>query len=645
MWPTKFCALKEYSIRLILTCIVALPVIAQASLAVVADAPEVLKVEPPNWWAGHSVAPVRLLIRGRHLKNARVEVTKRGVKVGNIRINEAGTYLFVDVTIDRRAAEGSYPIRIMTAAGSAQAPFEITAPLSRSGNFLGFNQDDVIYLIMPDRFANGDSSNDDPPSSRGLFDRSKSRYYHGGDLQGVINRLPYLKDLGVTAIWLNPIYDNNNRLNDREQYPEQPGGPKTPITDYHGYGAVDFYAVDEHFGDLNKFRELVEAAHKLGIKIIQDQVANHTGPYHPWIKDSPTPTWFHGTEADHIDENWQTNLLMDQYATDELKKPVLDGWFINILPDLNQDDPEVAKYIIQNTLWWIGMTGIDGIRQDTLPYVPRSFWREWMTAIKREYPHVNVVGETLDGLPSQVAFFQGGVTRFDGIDSKIDTEFDYPLFFSLRRVFGEGQSIRQLVEILKQDYLYPAPQNLVTLLGSHDVLRFMNERDATIEGLKLAFTFILTVRGIPQLYYGDEIAMRGGNDPDNRRDFPGGWANDPRSAFEQSGRSSEEQGVYQHVKEALRLRAELEPLRRGRTAHLAIEDQAYVFARFTDRKSVIVAINNGTQPAAIEAVIPRIIKIPNGSILKNRLSAAAQVKVENGGIKLRLAPRAAVILE
>jgi glycosidase len=233
-----------------------------------------------------------------------------------------------------------------------------------------------------------------------------------------------------------------------------------------------------------------------------------------------------------------------------------------------------------------------------------------MTAIKREYPHVNVVGETLDGLPSQVAFFQGGVTRFDGIDSKIDTEFDYPLFFSLRRVFGEGQSIRQLVEILKQDYLYPAPQNLVTLLGSHDVLRFMNERDATIEGLKLAFTFILTVRGIPQLYYGDEIAMRGGNDPDNRRDFPGGWANDPRSAFEQSGRSSEEQGVYQHVKEALRLRAELEPLRRGRTAHLAIEDQAYVFARFTDRKSVIVAINNGTQPAAIQAVIPRIIKSP-----------------------------------
>jgi glycosidase len=627
--------------------VIALTVIVQAhlSLARVADKPEVLKVEPPLWWAGHSINPVRLLIRGRHLKNARVQATKRGVKVGNIKFNEKGTYLFFDVTIDRRAAAGSCPIKIVTAAGSAQAPFEIAAPLPRAGNFQGFNQDDVIYLIMPDRFANSDQSNDDPPSSRGLLDRSKSRYYHGGDLQGVIDRLPYLKDLGVTAIWLNPIYDNNNRLNEREQYPEEPGGPKSPITDYHGYGSVDFFAVDEHFGDLDKFRELVSAAHKLGIKIIQDQVANHTGPSHPWVEDPPTPTWFHGTEAEHIDENWQTNLLMDKYATDELKKPVLDGWFINILPDLNQDDPEVAKYIIQNTLWWIGVTGIDGIRQDTLPYVPRSFWRAWMAAIKREYPKVNVVGETLDGLPAQVAFFQGGVTRFDGIDSKIDTEFDYPLFFALRRVFGEGQSIKQLVEILKQDYLYPAPQNLVTLVGSHDVPRFMNERGATVEGLKLAFTFILTARGIPQLYYGDEIAMRGGPDPDNRRDFPGGWPNDTRNAFEQSGRAPEEQAVYQHLKETLRLRAELEPLRLGRTVHIAIEDQTYIFARFTDRMTVIVAFNNGTQPASIKAVIPRVINIPNGSILKNRLGSAVEVKVENGWIDFTMAPRTAMILK
>ncbi|MGH9842657.1 MAG: alpha-amylase family glycosyl hydrolase [Blastocatellia bacterium] len=633
--------IKSVSIVLALFCLAAGHFYPRSTPTVVAvrQAPEALKVEPPNWWAGHSINPVRVMIRGRNLQGARVERTRRGIRIGNVKVNETGTYLFADVEIERRTPPGPYPIKITTANGLIEAPFEIMPAMPRAGNFQGFTPDDVIYLLMPDRFANGDASNDDPPVSKGLLDRSKARFYHGGDLQGVINRLPYLKDLGVTALWLNPVYDNNNRLNERETYDNQ------AITDYHGYGAVDFYAVEERFGDVRKFRELVEAAHRLGMKVIQDQVANHTGPYHAWVKDPPTPTWFNGTESAHLANNWQTHLLMDRYATDELRRPVLDGWFINILPDLNQDDPEAARYIIQNTLWWIGMTGLDAIRQDTLPYVPRRFWRDWMTAIKREYPSVNVVGETLDGLPAQVAFFQGGATRFDGIDSRIDTEFDYPLFYPIRRAFSEGQSMRQLADILNQDYLYPAPQNLVTLLGSHDVSRFMNEKGATIEGLKLAFTFILTVRGIPQLYYGDEIAMRGGNDPDNRRDFPGGWPGDPRNAFDPAGRTAEEQDVFEHIRKALRLRSELEPLRRGRMVHLAINDQSYAFARFTDRKTVIVAFNNHTQPETIEAAIPRELKLANGTVMRNRLGSGAEVKIENGGIKFTLAPRAAAILE
>ncbi len=606
------------------------------------EGPQVLKVEPPNWWAGQTIGgasnPLRLMIRGRNLNRARALTTRRGLRVGKIRINEAGTYLFVDIVIDQRTAPGSYPIRIKTEGGTTEAAFEVTAPLPRTGNFQGFNQDDVIYLLMPDRFSNGDASNDDPAISKGTFDRSQPRRYHGGDLQGVIDRLRYLKDLGVTAVWLNPIYDNHNQLDMKEVYDNQ------PTTGYHGYGAVDFYTVEEHFGDVGKLRELVAAAHGQGIKVIQDQVANHAGPYHPWVKDMPTPTWFNGNEVEHLDNNWQTHLLMDRYAPDELKKPVLDGWFINLLPDLNQNDPEAARYIIQNTLWWIGMTGLDAIRQDTLPYVPRHYWRDWMTAIKREYPRVNVVGETLDGLPSQVAFFQGGVRRFDGIDSKIDTEFDYPLFFPIRRVFAEGQSMRQLLDILNQDYLYPAPEILVTLIGSHDVPRFMGERGATIEGLKLAFTFILTVRGIPQLYYGDEIGMRGGGDPDNRRDFPGGWPGDPRNAFEVSGRTAEEQDVFEHIKKTLQLRAELEPLRRGKTLHLAIGDQTYAFARYTDRKTVIVAFNNGAAPAQIEAVIPRALRLADGTVLRNRLGSGAEVRVENSKLRFTMAPRAAVIL-
>jgi len=602
-----------------------------------AGAPEVLKVEPPNWWAGHSLNPVRLLVRGRNLAGARVGAARAGVKVGRPRVNDAGTYLFVDVTISRRAAPGAYSLELMTGAGSAQIPFEVTAPLPRAGNFQGFSPDDVIYLIMPDRFSNGDSSNDEPAAAPGLLDRAKSRYYHGGDLEGVINRLPYLKDLGVTAVWLNPVYDNNNRLNEREVYDGQ------PITDYHGYGAIDFYAVDEHLGDLKKYRELVAAAHRAGIKVIQDQVANHCGPYHPWVKDSPLPNWFNGTEARHLANNWQTHLLMDPHATDELRRPVLDGWFIDILPDLNQNEPEVARYLIQNTLWWIGVSGQDAIRQDTLPYVPRAFWREWVAAIKREHPQVNVVGETLDGLPAQVAFFQGGAARFDGIDSRIDTEFDYPLFYAIRAAFGEGKSVRELVNILNQDYLYPDHRLLVTLLGSHDVPRFMGEKGATTEGLKLAFTFLLTVRGTPQLYYGDEIALPGGGDPDNRRDFPGGWPGDVRNAFEASGRTPEEQSVFEHVRRVARLRAELEPLRRGRTAHLAVEDQTYTFARVAGARAVVVALNNGTQPATLDFAVPDALPARAGEVFRDRLGGAGEARVENGRMRISLGPRSAAI--
>ena len=247
--------------------------------------PEVSKVEPPGWWANHSINPVRLLIRGKYLQGAKLQATGAGLTIaGATKVNDNGTYLFADARIAPTAKSGTRTLKVVTPNGSAELKFDILQPLALQGRFQGITKDDVIYLIMPDRFANGDSSNDDPAISKGLFDRTKPRYYHGGDLRGIINRLPYLKDLGVTALWLNPWYDNNNGLNEIEM----PEGK--PITDYHGYGAIDYYGVEEHFGDMATLRELVDAAHKLGIKIIQDQVANHTGPYHPWMKDAPTPT-------------------------------------------------------------------------------------------------------------------------------------------------------------------------------------------------------------------------------------------------------------------------------------------------------------------------------------------------------------------
>ncbi len=594
--------------------------------ACLAAPPEVLKVEPPNWWPGHSINPVRLLVRGRNLQGARAEATRTGTSIGLTRVNAAGTYAFVDIAIAPSAKPGSYPLRITTADGVAPVPFDILEPLPRAGRFQGFSPDDVIYLIMPDRFANGDPSNDDPPASKGLFDRSRPRYYHGGDLQGIVDHLPYLRDLGATTLWLNPVYDNNNRLNERETYNGQ------AITDYHGYGAVDFYAVEEHFGDVAKFRDFVDRAHGSGIKVIQDQVANHTGPYHPWVADPPTPTWFYGAGKQHTANTWQTWTLADPRSTPAMQRATLQGWFINILPDLNQDDEECARYLIQNTLWWIGISGIDGIRQDTLPYVHRRFWRDWMAAIKREYPSFKVVGEMFDGDPALVSFFQGGRAQFDGVDSGIDTVFDFPSFFPLRRAFAEGKSVRELAMTIGHDRLYPNPDVLVTFLGLHDVERFMNVRGATSGGLKLAFTFLMTTRGTPLIYYGDEIGMPGGNDPDNRRDFP-------VAAFDASGRSPEQQALWAHVRKLAQLRSRLDPLRRGAMINLHADDAVYAYARIHDGRTAIIVLNNAAKPVSIAFDVPGV----DAASLTDALDIAAPARIEAGRMSVTIPARSGAI--
>ncbi len=553
-----------------------------------AQAPRVDKVDPPNWWGNHSINPVRLLVHGANLGGARFECPR--LSCSKVSTNAAGTYAFVDVTIPKGAVAGAYPLTLRAGGGSVRVPFTVSAPLATLGRFQGYGPDDVLYLIMPDRFANGDTTNDRPSGQMDLIDRAKGRYYHGGDLAGVKQKLPYLKGLGITAIWFNPVYDNNNGLNRKEVYDGQ------PITDYHGYGATDFYKVEEHFGSLAEFKALVDDAHRLGIKIILDMVANHTGPYHPWVQDPPTPTWFHGSEATHPNNDWQTWTLADPSSTAAMRRNTLDGWFVNILPDLNQDDPEVARYIIQNTLWWVGVSGMDGIRQDTWPYAPRTFWRDWMAAIKRQYPALTVVGEVLDGDPAMISFFEGSRTAYDGVRTGVDQMFDFPMHFAMRSVFAQGQSIRQIPQMLAHDQLYRDPTSLVTLLGLHDVPRFMGEKGATVDGLKLAYTLLLTIRGTPLIYYGDEIGLAGGNDPDNRRDFPGGWPRDARSAFEASGRTPEQQSVFTHVQALLTLRAARPELRGSKTAHLFASDQAFVYRR----GATVIALNNGSTPVTVE---------------------------------------------
>ena len=396
---------------------------------------------------------------------------------GNIRVSAAGTYLFADLTIDASTTAGPRTLRIVSPSGTTTATFTILPRLDTTGRFQGLGPDDVIYLAMPDRFVDGDSSNNDPSISPGLYDRSKPRYYHGGDFKGVTSKLPYLKDLGVTAVWLNPWYDNVNHLNQKETYDNQ------PITDYHGYGAVDFYGVEEHFGSMADLQALVTRAHALGLKVVQDQVANHTGPYHPWVDDSPTPTWFNGTAAAHVANTWQVWTLQDPHATAQEQRATLEGWFINILPDLNQQDDETARYIIQNALWWTGHAGPRCHPAGHMAVRPPRVLAAMDDCAEAEFPNVTAVGELFDEDPALVSFFIGGAARFDGVDTKVDSLFDFPLLGAIRQVFAKGGPVRAVVQVLARDHLYPDASKLTTFLGNHDMARFMNEPGATAAGL------------------------------------------------------------------------------------------------------------------------------------------------------------------
>jgi glycosidase len=599
--------------------------------------PEALKIEPPSWWAGSSLNPVRLLIRGKNLMNARVQVIGRGLRiVGAPKTNERGTYLFLDAAIAPSANPGIRQLRITTAEGIAQASFEILAPLNRPGRFQGFSPADVMYLIMIDRFSDGDPSNNDPPQSQGIYDRKNKFYYHGGDLQGVIDRLSYLKDLGVTAIWLTPWYDNYDQPNQIELKEDKPS------TGFHGYNPQDFYAVEEHFGTLAKLRELVDLAHRSGIKVIQDEVVNHTGPYHPWVDDPPTPTWFNGTKANHLKNVFQTWVLHDPHPVEELKRETMEGWFLDFLPDLNQKDPEVSRYLVQNTLWWIGTTGLDGIRMDTWQYVPNSFWRDWNTALKREFPGFKVVGEVKDGDVVHTSFFQGGKVRFDGVDSGLDSLLDFPLFYPIRHAFAEGHRLDEIPKTLGKDYLYNNPEILVTLLGGHDDGRFMSEKGATFDGLELANAFVLTTRGVPQLYYGDEIAMTGADEPTTRADFPGGFPGDKRNAFSSAGRTKEEEELFQYIRRLTHLHRQLEPLKRGTLFNLYVSDQQYAYARKWNSQVAIVVINNDTKSTTVEFDVGPV-GLGDGVELKDQLDLRRVGRVANDHLKVTLPARTAAI--
>ncbi|HBB87735.1 MAG TPA: hypothetical protein DC047_08985 [Blastocatellia bacterium] len=597
--------------------------------------PEITKVEPPSWWAGSSINPVRLLVRGRNLGGARVSSSTTSLRTSAVRINERGTYLFVDVTVSARVKPGIYLLTVKTTEGKAIIPFQVEPQLDSLTHFQGITNDDVIYLIMTDRFANGDPSNDLPPNAPpNATDRSNPRSYHGGDLRGVINHLSYLKELGVTALWLTPWYDNWNGVNNCDK-------PWCPNTYYHGYHAIDYYAVEDHFGDLATLRELVEKAHALGLKIIQDQVANHVGSQHPWVKEPPLGNWFHGSVGQHELNKFKNSTLLSPHANGAEVRNTLDGWFSDDLPDLNQEEPEVARYEIQNALWWVGTTGIDGIRQDTIQYMPRSFIRELSNALHRQYPRMWMVGEVFEEDAAQTSFFIGGHTGWDGIDTKLDSVFDFALWHTSLLAFTNKIPMRVLRDQLKYDALYPDSARITTLTNNHDKPRFMSLDGATLDGAKLHIAFMLSTRGIPQLYYGEEIAMEGKEDPDNRRDFPGGFPGDSRNAFEVSGRKPKEQEMFEWTRSWIRLRAEHPAIRRGRLIDLFYDDECYVFARQDKGETLIVAFNRADKEKKV-SLPASAIGLKNGSELVTLIGGSREVRISNGQAVLNIPAHVAV---
>ncbi len=581
-------------------------------------APRIDKVEPPNWWTGHTFNPIQILLTGQDLKGATVTTASHGFKIDVRASSDDGRYLFVYLDIGKNVRPGSFQFQVKSASGTAQFTFAVDPPLETKGRFQSFTAADVIYLIMPDRFSNGDASNDSPAGYGGAADRKSARAYHGGDLRGIGQRLSYLKDLGVTGFWLTPIYRNT-----------LPNGDGA----YHGYHAVDFYDVDPHLGTMKDLRELVDASHRMGLKVVQDQVANHSGPLHPFVTHPPTKTWFNYLDVTpRPRNNFDIAGLSDPYSRPKRRDLPLRGWFAGSLPDFNQDDPLVVDYLTENALWWIGMTGIDAIRQDTYAYAGRDFWSKWQSAIDRQYPGFTVTGEVTAPNPASLSFFEGGTVR-GGIDTKLPSLLDFPLEGAVRGVFAQGQPMNRLVDILAQDSLYKRPEMLVVFPGNHDQPRFLTAAKGNAGALMMAEAFALTTRRVVHLYAGDEIGMTGGNDPDNRRDFPGGWPGDPVDAFTPAGRTGDAAAVFDFTRELLHFRQAHPALQRGELTQLLINQDQYAYLRSTPEERVLIVLNRAgaAKPLAIDV---DDLAMPEGTRLKSFAANVADAVVAQGKITL-----------
>ena len=545
----------------------------------------VARVEPPSWWIGMKTG-LQLMIHGEDISSWDLSIEGKGLSITKIHKADSPNYLFADIKIDPSAKPGTYDLVFTKDGETFRRPYEILAREAGSADRTSFTTSDFIYLINPDRFANADPGNDSTDDTFEKANRNRASGRHGGDLQGIIDHLDYIADLGATAIWCTPLLMDNQR-----------GGS------YHGYACGDYYRIDPRFGSNAQYKEYVGKAHEKGLKVIMDIVTNHCGTEHWWMKDLPFKDWIHQF-PEYTNTHYVFSTAIDPYASRYDTDQLVSGWFVPSMPDMNLDNPFMLKYFQQWAIWWTEFSGQDGMRVDTYPYNEKDPMSEWCEAVLNEYPNFNIVGECWDSSFDQLAYWQGGAANADGFDSRLPSIMDFPLQEAIGAALsenGRGQGMYRVYNALAHDATYHDVSKMLIFLSNHDHRRIADEWGQDPDKMKIGYTLLATVRGIPQLFYGDEMMFATGkdykSDPELRMDFPGGWAGDEKDLVSEEDRTGIEAELHDYVKNLFQWRKGKDVIHNGRTMHFMTRDNTYAFFRYNDAEKVFVYVNNN--PAGV----------------------------------------------
>ncbi|WP_037320814.1 glycoside hydrolase family 13 protein [Salegentibacter sp. Hel_I_6] len=575
---------------------------------------QIERVEPPNWWTGFEETELQLMVYGENIGNATPNIDYPGVSIENVEKADSPNYLFIDLQIGQAKA-GTFDIVFEMEEGSEEIyKYELKEREKPASEYVGFDNTDAIYLITPDRFANGDKSND---SFDYLNEKTKNREddygRHGGDIRGIINHLDYIDDLGFTAIWPSPLVINDMKSGS-----------------YHGYAMTDFYKVDPRFGTLEEYRELADKAADRGIKLVMDQVANHAGVEHWWMEDLPFDNWINFQEKfengeDLVYSNHRRTTNQDLYASETDKKGMTEGWFVETMPDLNQENPFMAKYLIQNSIWWIETLGLGGIRQDTYPYPDKAFMSDWAGAIMAEYPNFNIVGEEWSLNPLLIRYWQDGVDN--GYDSNLKSTMDFAMqekiVTGLKADETWGTGLVEIYEGLANDFAYADPENIMIFPDNHDKSRIYTQLGEDVAKTKMTVAYMAVLPRIFQMYYGTEILMDDTENPGDhgliRTEFPGGWDDSEVNAFTGEGLSEEKAEMQEFVKKVMNYRKNSEAIHSGETKHFAPEDGTYLITRKAGDEIIVLILNKNKE--AVNLDLERFSELNlEGKSFKNLIS-------------------------